>query len=198
MNKNDLTGLRFGRLLVIGDSGQRASDGSVKWLCKCDCGTAHAAVAGNLKGGQVTSCGCLSRELSAERRRAAKQPPKACKVDGCMHDVSKGGNGYCGMHAQRARRYGDHDHVTSEEVRRSNNRESQLARVTDVKPTTYRKKFGRHEHRAVAEQMIGRALLPGEHVHHIDGNKHNNSQENLQIMTASEHLKLHAQERRHG
>lgn len=61
--------------------------------------------------------------------------------------------------------------------------------------TTYGKLNGRHAHRVVAEEKIGRALLPGEIVHHIDGNKHNNHPDNLQVMTQSEHARLHATER---
>lgn len=36
---------------------------------------------------------------------------------------------------------------------------------------TYTKQYGRHEHRVVAEQILGRELRPGEVVHHIDGDK---------------------------
>lgn len=194
----DITGQRFGRLVVVSDSGMRAGDGSVKWRCACDCGSAHLVVASNLRTGSVSSCGCLARSLSSERRRAAKMPPKQCKADDCANDVSKGWLGYCGMHAQRVRRHGSHDAVVDESMRRQNNRSSQLSRVASVKPTTYRKLFGRHEHRVVAEQKIGRPLLPGEHVHHIDGDKHNNRPENLVVMTASDHLRLHAAERRNG
>lgn len=51
---------------------------------------------------------------------------------------------------------------------------------------------GRHEHRVVAEQKIGRPLKPGEVVHHIDGNKMNNSPENLMVLAnTAEHNKLH-------
>jgi hypothetical protein len=45
-------------------------------------------------------------------------------------------------------------------------------------------------HRIVASEMLGRWILPEEHVHHIDGNKRHNDPENLQILSASEHARL--------
>jgi hypothetical protein len=57
---------------------------------------------------------------------------------------------------------------------------------------TYKKYLGRHEHRVVAEEMLGRSLRPDEVVHHIDGDKTNNSPSNLAVMTRKEHAALHA------
>ena len=58
----------------------------------------------------------------------------------------------------------------------------------------YVKRHNRHEHRIVAERTLGRPLLATEIVHHLDGDKKNNSPENLQIMSQSEHVRLHAKE----
>ena len=118
-------------------------------------------------------------------------PMKICSVPGCgkPHDSL----GYCGKHAQRVRRYGDPNYLTPEETRRANNRAAQMASRPSVRGS-YVKLNGRHEHRVVAEQILGRPLKRGEIVHHIDGNRRNNDPSNLQIMTQSEHAALHFDE----
>ena len=47
------------------------------------------------------------------------------------------------------------------------------------------------EHRFIMEQLIGRKLKRTEVVHHIDGDKSNNNINNLQLMTLSEHTRIH-------
>ena len=41
------------------------------------------------------------------------------------------------------------------------------------------------EHRLVMEDIIGRPIMPGEAVHHIDGNTQNNAPENLQLFRSN-------------
>lgn len=49
-----------------------------------------------------------------------------------------------------------------------------------------------YEHRLVAEQMLGRRLLPGEQVHHIDGDRQNNDPRNLDVKSSqAEHQVSH-------
>jgi len=67
------------------------------------------------------------------------------------------------------------------------------ARLNTGEGKTYTKRFSRHEHRVVAEQILGRPLMRGEVVHHIDGDKRNNAPENLMVFPSpAEHVKWHA------
>lgn len=70
-------------------------------------------------------------------------------------------------------------------------RETQLERCK-CKNKAYKKYLGRHIHRVIAEMILGRKLKKGEIVHHIDGNKLNNSPKNLMVLKSqAEHCKLH-------
>lgn len=55
----DLSGKRFGRLLVIERDFSKNSRKSY-WICKCDCGTVKSIRGDGL--GTVKSCGCLKKE----------------------------------------------------------------------------------------------------------------------------------------
>lgn len=116
---------------------------------------------------------------------------RLCSLEGC--DKPHDSGGLCGMHAQRVRRYGDANFVTSNEQFRVNCRIAAVA-YKPARPDVYRKLHNRHEHRVVMEKMLGRKLSPDEVVHHVDGNKHNNVTQNLQVMSRSEHLKVHRAE----
>lgn len=61
--KIDLTGMRFGRLVVISGGGSN-KEGRALWVCNCDCGSEKLALGKTLLSGKTRSCGCLHRESS--------------------------------------------------------------------------------------------------------------------------------------
>ena len=66
--KVNLIGQRFGRLVVIEEAPSR--HGNAMWICKCDCGnTTHPIYGRDLRGGKVSSCTCLRRELVSKKMK---------------------------------------------------------------------------------------------------------------------------------
>ncbi len=59
--KIDLKGQRFGRWLVLEETG-KDKRGAILWLCRCDCGIESIVVGTNLRNGHSKSCGCYIRE----------------------------------------------------------------------------------------------------------------------------------------
>ena len=60
MAKIDLTGQRFGKLVVKNESG-KDRNGNITWLCLCDCGN-EKIISGNcLRRGITQSCGCSKK-----------------------------------------------------------------------------------------------------------------------------------------
>jgi len=56
-NRIDLTGNRFGMLVVLFEDG-RTNDGKIKWRCQCDCGKTHSVSGKHLRKKSIKSCGC--------------------------------------------------------------------------------------------------------------------------------------------
>jgi hypothetical protein len=63
----DLTGKRFGRLMVIKRAMNYKRYKEALWLCQCDCGNQTVVAAGHLRDGHTKSCGCLTTEKKVER-----------------------------------------------------------------------------------------------------------------------------------
>jgi len=61
----DIIGQKFGRLTVTKDTGLRGKHRYV--ICACECGNTKEMRWNNLRTGNSNSCGCLRRELVAEK-----------------------------------------------------------------------------------------------------------------------------------
>ena len=89
--KVDLTGQRFGKLVVIRDVGRE--NGGVLWECLCDCGNHVNVISAHLRRGNTTSCGCgrvkdLSNQrfgklvaLNSTNKRSGRSMIWTCKCD---------------------------------------------------------------------------------------------------------------------
>ena len=65
MQKIDLTGTTFGRLLVIAESDKIMTPNGrshISWLCKCKCGNEIIVRSDCLRNGHTVSCGCKRKE----------------------------------------------------------------------------------------------------------------------------------------
>ena len=72
MKKIDITGMKFGRLTVIGFSHKKKIPcGTFKsyWNCECECGTKKVVSGPELRYGKSKSCGCWKAELVGNSRR---------------------------------------------------------------------------------------------------------------------------------
>lgn len=62
----DITGMKFGRITVIGCIGVNPikRDRKLHWICECSCGVVFRSMGSDIKDGHVSSCGCLKSEVS--------------------------------------------------------------------------------------------------------------------------------------
>lgn len=90
----DLTGKRFGRLIAI----SVASHAPIKWLLKCDCGNSTEQPPGDLKNGNVSSCGCLHLESITKHGKTGMKEYRTWQamIQRCTNPKHKGFNNYGG------------------------------------------------------------------------------------------------------
>jgi hypothetical protein len=100
---------------------------------------------------------------------------QTCIVEGCVAPVLA--SWLCSVHYARRRRLGD--------VRANQpvQRKDMTGRGTEHRGYVVITENGKQvrQHRVVMEQMLGRSLLPGENVHHINGIRNDNRPENLEL-----------------
>lgn len=143
----------------------------------------------------------FSKIISGKRRKVCKRVCLSCKADflAIKFMVEKGLGNFCSRRCVA--------------MVRDNSKFLNSAKRTDEKHhswkgginlkngyRTLKVKTGLYifEHRLIMENTIGRKLFGNEIVHHLDGNKLNNSKDNLVLINNSEHTRLHNSCRKHN
>lgn len=104
--------------------------------------------------------------------------PEICQVDGCAqrHEAL----GYCKSHYYAFKKHGDPLTKLSGKGQGWQIHEGYLEIYIPDNPMASKKGYVK-EHRLVMSEMLGRALRPDEIVHHKNGNRLDNSPQNLEL-----------------
>lgn len=145
----DLTGQRFGRLVVISynEEVSKQKKGS-HWNCICDCGNNCTINGTRLKSGKTRSCGCLMREKSSEnakklwsdedfRKKHSEKQSKLAKEQWKNEDFRK-------MKTEEARKAMFDRWENDEEYKQMMSEQMKLKRAEWEKDEEYKRKQSEH------------------------------------------------------
>ncbi len=154
----DITGQQFGRWTVIRRAENSCAGRQTAWLCRCECGNEKVVTGFLLRRGTSRSCGCILSEVLQERNKNL---------------------GY--LTAQRNRTNIGEKHPRWKGGRWINkDGYAVLHRTLHGGKEKYRL-----EHVVVMERILGRPLLPDETVHHKNGVRDDNRDDNLELWVSN-------------
>lgn len=84
MKMIEMTGKRFGRLVVLGIHDRQKISGRlcIRWKCRCCCGQETVVIGHNLRSGNTKSCGCMKKGLEPKSQKEALKIGKEEKYVG--------------------------------------------------------------------------------------------------------------------
>ncbi len=99
-----MSGRKYGRLTAVNKSGVK--NGSIAWLCTCECGNEVVVCGYKLRVGETKSCGCIHREFVEERFKTSNYRHGMSKdklysvwanmIDRCVRDTHPSWDRYGG------------------------------------------------------------------------------------------------------
>ncbi|RYE54211.1 MAG: HNH endonuclease [Hyphomicrobiales bacterium] len=116
-------------------------------------------------------------------RRNRQHADKACQQCGISFRPKRSDSAFCSRPCARRKNGGQNAKLESWWINAKG--------YTEGKVWTAQGQRRVKQHRLFMEHHIGRLLRADEEVHHINGDKRDNRIENLQILSASEHARLH-------
>lgn len=108
----DLTGKRFGRLVVLRravDWESKYSRKRARWMCLCDCGNEKQVIGDSLKSGHTRSCGCTQREIVSSHGNSYSLTYSSWKSikQRCYNQNSPSAHNYLGRGIEMCERWRD-------------------------------------------------------------------------------------------
>ena len=165
MREIDITGVRFGNLVVIKKNGhhiRKSGRKEILWECQCDCGNIKNVTKSNLQNGGTYSCGCVQKtnRYKLHRGLVVNNCGDYCTIE--LFDKS------IAMFDTE-----DYEKVCSKNWHLNRNGYACNGKGTPM-------------HRAILKTNDMDKVI-----HHINGNKLDNRKVNLAVMTRKEHTLLH-------
>lgn len=170
----DLSGKKFGKLTAI----SRAENRNKKtyWLCQCDCGNYKEVQTSHLQSGLIQSCGCLNNHFE----------DRFCL--NCGIKLHKAQYKYCSNKCQR-------EYETKQKVQDIftgkssglNNAKTTSPKTRDCLRSYLLKKANYCCEKYGCDWVNPYSQSSILEIHHIDGNRNNNLENNLQVLCPNCH-----------
>ena len=167
----ELIGKIFGKLTVI--KKLPSKNGKTYWLCQCECGKTSEVQGAHLTGGKIKSCGkCFSKQLVCLNcgKVLTNQQKKYCSIE-CQQEYQKQ------LHIEQWQ------NGVEEGIKKSGKsfKTSDTVRNYLLEKVNYKCEIcGWGE----KNPITGKVPLE---IHHKDGNRNNNIEENLQVLCPNCH-----------